>query len=372
MRRIMFLGVVLLALAGIFACSTSSSGTTPHVYIGGQVGTSSSSTLPVYWKDGTLNMLPLNGATNGGAFAIADDASGNIYVAGGTSTSPVGYWKNTTYVPLSLGTSNTVGYLAGIAVDTSGNVWLVGEVGSSSPTTFVYWENSGAPTPLPGGPDNAYVVNADTAGNVYFLGTINVSSNDIPYVWKNGANQTALPLSTSYTHGFPGSLAVDSSGNLYVLGQQYGGGNSVVVAWKNVGGVWQNPVAFNAGTYFASGSWYAQTLGGAIDSSGNLHTAMTYGDPTPSSFVSWSSVSSAPSTGTNPSGTKVWAGDGSFALDSSDNLYVAGQVGTTLSSGNGSRLSDGVPVYWKNGTGTALPMGTGNMWGLAGWVVVGK
>lgn len=156
MKRILYFGVILLALAGIVACNMSSPGTTTppgtttHVYIGGQVGTSSSSTIPVCWKDGALNMLPLNGAAHGGAFAITEDKSGNIYVAGGTSTSPVGCWKNTTFVPLSLGTYS-VGFAAGIAVDTSGNVWVVGVVGTSNPpTTFVYWENSGAPTLLRG------------------------------------------------------------------------------------------------------------------------------------------------------------------------------------------------------------------------------
>ena len=84
------------------------------------------------------------------------------------------------------------------------------------------------------------------------------------------------------------------------------------------------------------------------------------------------STSSAPVAGTNPSGTDVWMSGGSAALDSSGNLYNAGQVGTVLSNGNGSQLTDGVPVYWKNGTGTALPMGSGNTWGLAGAAVVGK
>jgi hypothetical protein len=326
----------------------------------------------VYWKDGVMNALPLGGATNGGAFAITEDSAGNIYVAGGTSTSPVGYWKNSTFVPLSLGTY-AQGFVASIAVDTTGNVWLGGQVGTPNPNIFAYWENTGGPTVLPGGPDNGWDLNADKAGNVYFLGTINVSGNDIPYVWKNGASQTALPLSASYTHGYPGTLTVDSSGNLYVIGQQYGGGASVNVYWKNIGGGWQNPVAFNPGTYFASGSWYAGVIGGAIDSSGNLHSAMSYGVPTPSSVVDWSSTSVAPVAGTIPNGTTlVWVASGSVALDDSGNLYAAGQAGNTLSSGNGSQLSDGVPAYWKNGTASALPMGTGNTWGMGGWVVVGK
>ena len=54
-------------------------------------------------------------------------------------------------MPLSLGTYG-VGFTNAIAVDTLGDVWVAGEVGASSANTFVYWENSGSPTVLPGAP----------------------------------------------------------------------------------------------------------------------------------------------------------------------------------------------------------------------------
>jgi hypothetical protein len=49
-------------------------------------------------------------------------------------------------------------------------------------------------------------------------------------------------------------------------------------------------------------------------------------------------------------------------VDSLGNVYV---VGASQTSGNPE-----VPGYWKNGTGSVLPMGTGNTSGMAVAVVM--
>ena len=163
---------------------------------------------------------------------------------------------------------------------------------------------------------------------------------------------------------------MDSTGDLVVFGNQGGGSSAKIVYWKYSGGVWQNPVAFNLGTYF-SGYYYESPFGGAIDASGNFHFATGYGSTT-TGMLYWSSLSGSPVAGTMPAGdSDSWTPGDSVALDSNGDMYNAGQAGNTLSNGNGSQLSDGVPVYWKDGIVSALPMGAGNTWGLAGWVVIG-
>jgi len=58
--------------------------------------------LAAYWKDGTLNYLPLNsGYTGSEAGYLAEDSSGNIYVLStqwSESGQPTlfGYWRNGT------------------------------------------------------------------------------------------------------------------------------------------------------------------------------------------------------------------------------------------------------------------------------------
>ena len=64
MKRILRFGVILLVVAGIAACSTSSSGTKMHTYIVGAVGSAYNNHVPAFWKDGVLQ--PTLSNTGGG------------------------------------------------------------------------------------------------------------------------------------------------------------------------------------------------------------------------------------------------------------------------------------------------------------------
>ena len=76
-----------------------------------------------------------HGTSYGGAFAITVDVSGNVYVAGNTSSATTGatiatYWKNGVATNLTDGSTNA-GANA-ITVDNSGNVYVAGP--TASPT----------------------------------------------------------------------------------------------------------------------------------------------------------------------------------------------------------------------------------------------
>ena len=99
-------GSAMLVGAGASVQITTSGAQLAHVYISGNVGTFGSSNLPVYWKDGALNLLPLNSGYGGGyAAGIAINKSGNVYIGGtqyGGALAPLlGYWKNGIFVAFS-------------------------------------------------------------------------------------------------------------------------------------------------------------------------------------------------------------------------------------------------------------------------------
>jgi predicted RecA/RadA family phage recombinase len=92
------------------------------VYITGAVGKDFSSRVPVFWKNGTPNVLPMGtGYAIGYAGALGIDRSGTVYITGSVGKdirSPVPvYWKNGTLNALPVGAGNAFGTPAGIAVE---------------------------------------------------------------------------------------------------------------------------------------------------------------------------------------------------------------------------------------------------------------
>ena len=371
MKRFLPLEAFVLAVI-ILGCQNETTPTpeASHVYISGKVGTTSSNTVPVYWQDETLNYLPLSsGCTNGWAAGIAVDSSGSVYVSGGQwgATSMNGYWKDSTFFPLSLG-SYTVCWYSGLAVDSAGNVWVTATVGNSvPPTTSVYWKNSGDPSLLPDC-TNLWGLGADTLGNVYFMGTVGGTSiNDpapdydwTPAYWKFGAGgmtgPTTLPLSGANTNGYAASVACDASGNFYTCGGQWSTTSGGPVYWKNSG----NPNELSMGAFSAYASWGLGIL--ALDASGKLYVVARIGPvDTPDTVVYWSGATS--DTATLPlGGNAYWAvWNTAGAVDSEGNFFVVGSVGSSSSAT--------IPVYWKNGGNyVQLSMGPGNSFGEAGSV----
>jgi len=320
--------------------------------------------------------LTLNaGEIGGGAWGITEDASGNVYVLGGQfgTSNLLGYWKiaggsgGGTFVTIIANPGAGVSSDA-IAVDSNGKVWLDGDVSS---TTFYYAEGTATGVQISGNPDNVWCLGADKAGNVYYIGSEKPSSNETPYYWKNGVNPTQFALSSSNTQGYPSSMAVDSSGNIYVAGEQWGAPSGGPVYWKATSGVWQSATPLPVGSYTGA-NWNVSAV--AVDSSGNLGVAAGEGiTNNTTNLLYWKGATSTPALMTLPSGATIFRNldNDSAAFDSSGNLIVAGQVGTTWSgTPNNSPMTDGIPVYWTNGTPTKLPLG-GNAWGVAQGAVAG-
>ena len=367
MKRRLVAVVIIVAIAGLFACNVPIPGPTPstHVYIAGSVGKSISNTVPAYWKDGVLYLLPLtNGSTSGQAFGIAEDRSGNLYVAGGLQNGQVGYWRNSTFVPLPLGAYGA-GTTAGIAVDTDGNVWVEGEVGASATSldTFVYWKNGTGPSFLASSPSQVWGIQADLLGNVYIIGNL-VTGPMLPYVWKNGANPTQQGLLGDNTNAYIQQSALSMNG-LSIFGVEWGGTTGGPAYWSN--GV---PTALPVGAYDPNGDWIS--AGVAASPGGDLAFVAAYGPTTTATtLLYWATATSTPVPMTMPGGYTTFGNFSNAAFDSKGGFINPGQVGKAGTDVNGAVLDDGVPVYWRDGIPHLLPMGAGNSWGAAGWVVVG-
>ena len=113
LQRILSSTALLLVLS-LSGCGSSSGngsgGGTTDIYIAGAIGIATGfnadESIATYWKNGAATNLT-DGTTQAGANAIAVDNSGNVFIAGSTSTassdSIATYWKNGTATNLPNG-----------------------------------------------------------------------------------------------------------------------------------------------------------------------------------------------------------------------------------------------------------------------------
>lgn len=204
-------------------------GSSGNLYIGGSVGSDVLSPTPAYWEDtaGTVALTtisPGTGNSNGEVFGGMFDGSGNMYLVGdggGSSSRVPGDWQNGTFSALPLGSGNSALSLGGFAMDGSGNLYVAGSVGTSSMSPLpVFWEN-GSQTSLPMGAGNtvgganpdlesqAGSVAIDSQGNVYIAGFVGTSIiTPIAVYWKNG---TLVTLPTSSSYPYANAVAITST-----------------------------------------------------------------------------------------------------------------------------------------------------------------
>ncbi len=273
----------------------------------------------------------LGGSNSDLGFALAVDTSGNIYVTGfsnatwGSPVRPFSGASDAFVAKLNasgvLQWSTFLGgsgedYSYGIAVDTSGNVYVTGQ----SEKTW------GSPIRSFGGELDVFVAKLNTSGVLQwstFLGGSDVDSG-------NG-------------------IAVDTGGNVYVSGESFaawgspirsfGGGDDGFVAKLNTSGVLQ-------WSTFLGGSDGDGIIGIAVDTIGNAYVTgdsfATWGSPIRpfvgenDAFVAKLNISGALqwSTFLGLRGSGDWSEDESagLAIDTSGNVYVAGISSATWGS----------------------------------------
>jgi hypothetical protein len=270
----------------------------------------------------------LGGSGDDRGYGIAVDGSGNVYVAGLSSStwgSPVRAHSNgidafvakldssgaLTWNTFLGGDGWEEGY--GIAVDGSGNVYVTGE-------SYATW---GSPVRAYAGNLDGFAAKLDSTGSL---------------VWN-----TFLGGSGSDTGN---GIAVDGSGNAYVTGfsnatwgtpvagREYTSGNDAYAAKLNSSG----GLTWNA---FLGGSGSDSGAGIAVDGSGNVYVAGY-------SYAAWGSPVRAYTNGNDTfaakldsAGSLTWhtflGGNGTdsgagIAVDGSGNVYVTGTSGATWGS----------------------------------------
>jgi uncharacterized delta-60 repeat protein len=332
--------------------------TSGNVYVTGSSkggGTSYDYVTIKYNSEGMIQWLQrYNGPGNGADFAnsIAVDASGNVYITGGSVGSGSGsdvvtIKYNTLGVQQWLqrynGTENAFDDASSITVDASGNVYVAGSSmgsGTSYDYVTIKYNSSGVQQWMQrydgtgSSFDAAFSIAVDGSGNVSVAGystgvgtgydcvTIQYNSSGVQQ-WLQRYNGPGN--STDVVN----SIAVDGSGNVYITGFSGGSGtaNDYVTIKYNSSGVQQW-----LQTYNGTGNSFDNAKSLTIDGSGNVYiTGYSTGS---SSGEDYTTIKY------NSSGVQQWlqiyngAGNShdnaySIAIDAPGNVYVTG-----FSSGN--------------------------------------
>jgi len=300
---------------------------------------------------------------------IALDPGGNVFVTGasyGENSGPDYATVAYSNVGMALwtnrysGPGNTADEAQAIAVDASGDVYVIGYSGTGSSYNYatIKYSNAGVPlwTNLFAGPDNYPSANSaialDVNGNVLVTGASIGGNGYLDYATIRYSS-AGVALWTNYYNGpgdyadKPVGVASDSKGNVFVTGVSYGNGTGfdfATIAYSAAGTpLWTN-------RYDGPGNdWdYAKTI--AVNDTGEV-------------FVTGDSprlLGAAPNYATvaySGAGIPLWTnryaggiGDdeaAAMALDDSGNIYVAGySVGNGTSSDYATikYSSTGVPL----------------------------
>ncbi len=260
-----------------------------------------------------VSFTPLFPGSRSGAVEI-NDSNGNVMATAllqGTGVGP--------QLSFSPGTQTTLGssfsYAAGIAVDGSGNAYVVDVINNLGNVQEVMAVNGRIPAnptvrTLVGNLDCPIGPALDAAGNVYFADVCYHTVNEIQAV--NGtipSSPTIRTLTSQFTS--PDGIAVDSRGNVYVLDASNKTVNEIFAANGSI------PASPTIAT-LASG--FKELDGIAVDGNGNIYVS---DDSSRAVFEIHAVNGSIP---TSPLVTSLGSGfviPRGISVDASGNVYVA-------------------------------------------------
>ncbi len=255
-------------------------------------------------------------------FGVAVDSSGNVYIAD-FNDSAIKEWNAGTQLVTTLaGPAQGVSYPTSVAVDSAGNVYFTNTLVVNSVAEW-HASNGQVTTPVSSGVSDPDGVAVDSADDVYIADT----GNDAIKEWNSTTGVTTL-ASTGAGNG-PTGIAVDAAGNVYFATYNSTTQSSTV----------KELVAGAPTTLISSMN---RANGVAVDGSGNVYIA----DVGDSTIKVWNAatqqVAALASIDVQPYGV---------AVDAADNVYLA--------NANGNAIQELVKAYVPTGPVTEYaPVGT--------------
>ena len=318
-----------------------------NIYIGGSFTVVCGVAANYIAKWNGLAWSALGKGMNAPVFALAIDGSGNVYAGGGFTTAGgfsakyITKWNGSVWSALGTGLNGEVGALA---IDGSGNVYAGGSFTTAGGVAAKYiakWDGSAWSAFGTGMNNYVYTLAIDGSGNVYAGGGFTTAGGvAAKYIAKwNGSVWSSLGTGMN---NFVSALAIDGSGNVYA-----GGGFTTAdgVAAKSI-------AKWNGSVWSALGTGLNGDVGAlAIDGSGNVYAGGYFtsaGGVAANYIAKWDGTAwSAFGTGMNQ---VVYA----LTIDGSGDVYAGGNF-LSASGVAASRIAK-----WNGSAWSAIGKGMNN------------